>query len=339
MTKKSKSFDQQDKKRLLAIAKEILIAFADGAVKRGDKVSSIAANTLGMSFFAGFFVNFTETFVDERRKFTTLAAKMLKAKAAHENTIDNFCLKAGQEYLQQLAVATDGVQVSVEGVAQGLVDKVLDEAGREYTYIAPNFLIRHAGADIITLGRVRSMPTELAKTNTKLLLNPQIKFEVRLGLDQQLSRTEIVLNMPPSVWVVEVPATKENVEEEAKWLIDIASSLMRLSASKWAQMWPVVGKPEQHPTLTPQFTISTVTMEDDSAFAGGIKLPNVYEANHEVVGELASPSTQSRAAALFDATKGSLAQRVAHGLGWMSRGRQATDRAERHSITANSGPR
>ena len=329
MTKKSNSFNEQDKKRLLEIAKNILIAFADGAMKSGDHVSSNRIAMFGLSLFDEFWVNYTETFVNERRKFTALAAKMLKARAAHESTIDNFCLNAGKEYVKQIATSADGQQVSIERAAQHLVDEVLSEAGKEYIHILPNFLILHEVADIIALGRVRSMRTELAKDNTMLSRHPKIKLEVMPGLDQQWGDEERVLHMPQSVWVVEVPATKENVDEEAKWLIDVALSLMRLSASKWAHMRPDAGEQEPHPTLPPQFTIPTVMIEGDWVLAGGVEWPKIYRVNHEVVAELAASSTQSRAATLFDAIDGTLAKQVARGLGWMSRGRRATDRAEK----------
>jgi hypothetical protein len=72
-----------------------------------------------------------------------------------------------------------------------------------------------------------------------------------------------------------------------------------------------------------------VTMEGDVAHTGGGKLPGSYEVTEKVAEELKSTKVQSLAKMLFDPKDKSLAQRVAQGLGWMTRGRQVSDRAER----------
>lgn len=328
VAKKPKDFDQSQKKQLLEHAKKIIMAFEKGVVMVDDP-NPHEWGEYGMTTFDGYLVRFTEDFLKARREFTSLAAKMLKARSAHEKTIRTLCQKAGQEYVKLVATSEEKVPDALENAAKGLVDTVLAEAGREYVHIEPNFLIRHVVSDVIAIGRVQSMRTELAAANTALGKNKKIRLAVGDYPKQSWSDDCMTLCMPPSVWVVEVPATKENVGEEAKWLIDVAVSLVRLSAKQWQGHLPRVGDLEAHPTYPTIHSQPHVTMEEGAAFTGGGKLPGWYEAGAEVVSELASPEMQSRAAVLFDPADKSLAQRVAQGLGWMTRGRQVSDRAER----------
>ena len=328
MAKKSKTFDQEQKKQLLVHALDIIAAFEKGVIRNSDP-DLRSLGEYGFVFFDGYFARFTEDFLIARRKFTNLAAKMLKARNAHEKTIRTLCQKAGQEYVKLIAASKEEIPDALENAAKGLVDTVLDEAGREYVHIEPNFLVRHAVPDVIVIGRVRSMRTELAAAHTDLPKHKKVRLEVGDYPKQRMSGDCRTLCMPPSVWVVDVPATKENVAEEAKWLIDVAVSLMRLSAKKWQGHFPHIGELEAYPTFPTIHSQPHVTMEGDTVFTGGGELPGWYDTSAEVVTELSAPEIQSRSAVLFDPVDKSLAQRVAQGLGWMTRGRQASDRAEK----------
>lgn len=329
MTKKAMRFDSKMKHQLLERASNTIKAFAGGMVKKGDP-SPLDWGEYGLSFFDGYTVRYTEEFVKERHQFTALAVKMLKARNAHENTIRTLCQKAGQEYVRQVADSNTNTQSTLESAAKKLVETVLAEAGKEYTHIVPNFLIKHSAQnDVLTIGRVRSMPTESATANTALAQNTKIKLVAGGYPNLGLTSDPLTLGMPGSVWVVDVPATKENVATEAKWLIDVAISLMRLSTNKWQGVHPGLGEMEAHPTHPPLHAQPCVTMEGDTAFALGGKLDGFYVTNKDVAMDLAAQEIQSRARILFDPPDKSLAQNVALGLGWLTRGRQASDRAER----------
>ena len=136
--------------------------------------------------------------------------------------------------------------------------------------------------------------------------------------------------MPANVWVVYVVATKENAKEEAMWLINIAASLMRLSGAPWPVPVPEIGETEQNPTHRPIHGNQYVTINDEAVWTlSGSRLAGYYELGEEQLARLATPEFKARASVLFDPPDRSLAQRVAQGLGWLSRGRQASDRAER----------
>lgn len=329
MSKNKMGFDQKQKNKLLEHARDVITEFNKGVIL-DDDLNPHDWGEYGVTLFDEYSARFTEGYLKARHEFTGLAAKMLKAKSAHEKVIRTICQKAGQEYVKQTAGSHEPFPKKLEDAAKSLVDTVLAEAGREFLHIEPNFLVRHGVPDVVTLGRVRSMRTELASTNTLLSKTTKIKLIVGNYPKQSFQQDRTFsLCMPRSVWVVDVAATKENVAEEAKWLIDVAVSLMRLSARKWQGNFPKMGDLEAHPTYPTHDAQPHVTIEDDSFFTGGVKLAGWYETDAEVVAELSMHEVQAKAEALFDPTNKSLAYLVAHGLGWMTRGRQASDRSEK----------
>ncbi|MFG1395207.1 hypothetical protein [Xanthobacter agilis] len=329
MSKTKISFDPGQKTKLLEHARDVITEFSKGVILDDDP-NPHDWSEYGVTLFEGYSVRFTEDYLKACREFTGLAAKMLKAKSAHEKTIRTFCQQSGQEYVKRTSVSDEPISNALDDAAKDLVNTVLAEAGREFIHIEPNFLVRHGVPDVVTLGRVRSMRTALAPANTPLSKTKKIMLTVGAHPEQSFHEDGTTsLGMPGSVWVVDVPATKENVAEEAKWLIDVAVSLMRLSARKWQGNFPKTGALEAHPTYPMNHNQPHVTIEDDTFFTGGMKLAGWYETDAAVAAELGTPEVQSRAAVLFDPTDKSLANRVAHGLGWMTRGRQFSDRSER----------
>ena len=70
------------------------------------------------------------------------------------------------------------VESEIISAARDLVETVLAEAGKEYVHIEPNYLIKHSVPSVLSLGRVRSMPTTELRNNTKLAENPKVKIAV-----------------------------------------------------------------------------------------------------------------------------------------------------------------
>lgn len=283
----------------------------------------------GWSLSGSYMVRHSPEFIDALHEFTDTACKMLKARAAHEKTLHTLCRKVSIKYLDDLSAAARPPAVALKDAAKSLTELVLAEAGREYVSVEANYLVRHNTMDQIRLGRVRSMPTELLSCDPVVPKSINVRFEVSSSPGQKYRSEEITIFMPNSVWVVEVAATKENVDEEAKWLIDVAVSIMRLGARSWPHRYPKIGDQELHPIVPMLTNRPTIKIENDGLYTGGYRYPGWYEANSDVIEELNSPEIQAKADTLFDPGEGSLAQRVAQGLGWLTRGRQQTDRSER----------
>nr|WP_321440389.1 HEPN domain-containing protein [uncultured Hyphomonas sp.] len=326
MTAKKKTFDKAQKKPLQDHAETMLEAFAEGVIMTNDP-NPHDWGEHGFTFFDGYSARLNEKFLLEREEITRRAAKMLKAKNAHEKTIRNLCLKAAQQFVIETANSGDAPPPTLESSASMLVDSVLAEAGRTFVEILPNFLVRHSVPDVIKIGRVRTMRTDLALAELGWKDDERVKLIPGKYPEQTFASKPVTLGMPGSVWVVEVAATKENVPEEAKWLIDVAVSLMRLGAKDWPGFVPNISEPENLPTLPPVSNQPHLTIDGDKFFTGGGKVVGWYEVTAEIAEQLSSKDVQDRADILFDPSNNSLAQRVAQGLGWMTRGRQATDRA------------
>lgn len=176
---KKKAFDKENKRILLQYGRDLITEFEKGLVVK-DNPHAQDWGASGWTLFDGYTVRFTEDFLRAQREFTRCAAKMLEARSAHEKTIRDLCQIAAQDHVRGKAAADQEIPGALEAAARGLVDKVLAEAGREYTHIEPNFLIRHSGQDVLALGRVRSMPTEMAAAKTSLSKNPKIRLAVAI---------------------------------------------------------------------------------------------------------------------------------------------------------------
>ncbi|WP_035201404.1 HEPN domain-containing protein [Agrobacterium tumefaciens] len=333
-TNTKSQIDPSQKKALLAQASETIRAFIEGLAEFEPGQLASDDDEYGFTFFDGYMVYFTRPYLEAKGEFTRLAARVLKARAAHEPTIGTLVQKAAQGYV--VAMSSNGGDDSDEKIlkdaTQSLVNVVLEELSKVHMRIEANFLVAHdVFSGIINLGRVRIMTTQDAAINTP----PSNITKIRLVPGEypketvDLASKTYSVGMPRMVWVVDVPATKENVPEETKWLIDVAVSFMRLSSRHWSVRYPKPGDIEPHPTLPVSLGAPHVTFFGDVAFTGGKKLPGIYDINNKVAKELQSVDCQQRAAILFDPPNKSLAMRVAQGLGWLTRGRQVTDRAER----------
>ncbi|RUM15805.1 hypothetical protein EFD56_24235 [Rhizobium phaseoli] len=330
-TKKT-NFDPAQKAALLAQASTAISAFVEGLAQFEPGMLVKDDDDYGFTFFDGFMVYFTKPYLEAKAEFTHLAARLLKARAAHELTIGTLIQKAAQGYVIARSNENGGDADGdiLKASAKTLVDTLLEELSKVYTRIEANYLVSHDGfAGIVKLGRVRSMTCEDAGTETPLAGITKIRLAPGDYPNQSiLSTGTYLVGMPRMVWVVDVPATKENVPEEAKWLIDVAVSFMRLSSRHWSVRYPKLGQIEPHPTLPASLGAPHVTFHGEHSFTGGKKLPAIYDINKKVAKDIQSTSCQQRANVLFDPPNKSLAMRVAQGLGWLTRGRQVSDRAE-----------
>jgi hypothetical protein len=79
-----------------------------------------------------------------------------------------------------------------------------------------------------------------------------------------------------------------------------------------------------------------IKFRNSAAQLGGTSLPRLYSVGKQMDVVAKSSKFQDMAKILCHPPKGSLAERVSRGLGWLSRGRQALDRSERllHFFTA-----
>ncbi|MGI2036378.1 hypothetical protein ACRQ1B_28785 [Rhizobium panacihumi] len=318
---------QTQRSDLTGFATDALKSFEAGLLSN-DRAWPDEADEFGFTFFNGLTVIFSREYYEAEGSFTRLIAKILKAKAAHEPTIRIFVQEAAKAHVAAIVKGGDPATLRPQAVST-LIATVLDEVSKVYTHIEPNFLfVPNGHSGTIKLGRVRSMPLEATATATPLSKFPALKLEAeQFGVVKRENGITTV-GMVTMAWVVDVPATRENVTEEAKWLIDVAVSLARLSSKHWSVRYPKLGDIELHPTRQIDRT-PRVTTDGEKWFLQRNKTPVVYDVSPLVAKDLAKADVQRIAELIFDPSANSLALRVSQGLGWLTRGRQASDRSER----------
>ena len=209
-----------------------------------------------------------------------------------------------------------------------LIDVLIDEGNASFDVILPNYLILFKdGVRSLTIGRVQTALT--ADIAPKLMEHiSTLKIVHGERFSQTTSEDGVAVTMPPVCWVVKVDAVQDNAQEEAKWLVDVAISLLRMSYTSVGSMFPKVGDIEPHP-WEPWNLPAGLTTGPQVVYVGKRPTRNLYEVNKEVETTIGDHSFADRADLILDPKPGTLAERINRGLGWLARGRQTKDRAER----------
>lgn len=301
-------------------AKAFAEAFRKSAAAQ-TPVTSFSPNS-GTSMGAAGVVEITDNVQNALVDLRTRTVRLLGSKAGHEQAISQMLYKQAHQSLSE--------GQTLDEMAGKLIEVVLNQALVNYKYVAPNRLFRFAkGVRSITFGNVRVMlisdlqiERESEFPDSKLKLIPGKEFSFVPG-------PSISITMHPICWVVSVDAIAENVEEEGKWLIDVAVSLLRLSYNSWANHPPATGACEPHPIDSANWKSETLKINGSTLLAGAATVPPWYEISAEVEAMVSTQDFQAKASAIFSPNTKSVAVRIAQGLGWLTRGRQSADRAER----------
>jgi hypothetical protein len=316
----SNSQPEMKDKELVDFATKFLDAFAASAK------NSTAGTTLEKgrpyALGAGGIVELTEEIIAAQSGFVHRAAKLLKSKAAHEKAISNIATNHAHEFI--------AAKKKIETAVADMIKAVFEQGNASFEYLAPNYLIRfNPPIKEIKIGRVRALLTEDFSSEWKSRYpDHQVNIVPGAGFSLQPGQ-KITIEMRPICWIVHVDAVAENVEEEGKWLIDVAVSFLRLSHQRWSGHFPQLGDIEPHPARATPLHSEGVKLQGSRVLAGGGRVPPWYEIDAAVVATSQEQKFISQAELIFDPPKKSLAERVSQGLGWLTRGRQAEDRAER----------
>jgi len=313
--------NQKKDPELRSYVVDFLQAFKAAAAVSGKDLPRIF-DTGRFNIFPGGAVEFTEDVTATLRNIGLRAAKLLGSKAGNEKALRQIALKQAQGFLVN--------NTAIDTSTNSLIDKLFDEGSAQFDFLVPNRLILfQEGVRAIRIGRVRAMMTddfeaELAKIpNRKLRVVADKDFSIDFALPVSTVR------MHPVCWVVSVDAAKDNVDEEAKWLIDIAVGFLRLHYTVESARFPRYGMVEPHPIRPKDVQNVGVKVSGTSIFVGGGSVPPAYEVGKAVEAFTMDTAFIKKARLIFDPPDKSLAERVGQGLGWLTRGRQAEDRAER----------
>jgi hypothetical protein len=142
-----------------------------------------------------------------------------------------------------------------------------------------------------------------------------------------------ITTLPAESWHVLVKASKSNVQEHALWLINTALTILRLSypVKHNTPLFPYINEKEAHPFDPSIITDNNIIIDKSTSNIqfGGYSLPRRYTITNEILDHLQSIDFDKRADLIFSSNEDKLAARIAHGIGWITRGRHTADRSER----------
>jgi|GEM_PF-1604376 len=223
-------------------------------------------------------------------------------------------------------------------VAKDYIEALTELTRSEYTYVCGNHLFVIVSR---STRRVKIGPLVEIVANGDTYLADVFDEKIGPGLDITVGgdyvrhgKSPKELSIPPTCWKVSVDAAQAHLKEEAEWLIDVAVSLMRLSQFDALQtashgFFLRQGKVEPMPCVRQDLESRHLFMTEEDIFAGAMTMPPSYHLDDTVIAGLHSPEFVATAEAVFRPPPGSLAERLGHGLGWLTRGRQSEDRAQR----------
>ncbi len=258
---------------------------------------------------------------------------------------------------------------SVKQTAKRFVEQVAMYQQRAYGYIAPNYLLKFKGqAERIAIGPVEALKTELLvrdqsgtskskKTFEQILAGDSVPAVFHLGskFDFSFSDSQMLIELPECCWYLpmgSVKAARRNAEESALWLINIAIGLLRLCHPKPGHSdYPKPGDIEEMPIAEPKVywvggrrderglvLYDVKDPSERSVFSVGWAVPVnsdvrrmmcTYTVDDAVLKLTEDREFIDKAEQVFVPQRASLAERFGQGLGWLTRGRQSSDRAER----------
>lgn len=253
---------------------------------------------------------------------------LLGSKIGHEKEIEDFAWECVYQSLAGEQRSSDLSQI-----VSGFIERLHANTQRQSKYVAPNYAIKfdHPVTKLV-VGPVEAMlTTELLSEIPDYSGTSRVLFWVGSKFDMSIVNSKINFQFPPIVWCVSIQAAQGHIEEEATWLINIAISLLRLSypSEKYYGLFPRIGERELLPICIQPITKQGIALYEDRLIGGETSVGKLYEVDEDVLAVTTSQTFQDRAQAIFNASKNSLGERVGQGLGWLSRGRQTADRAEK----------
>lgn len=257
-----------------------------------------------------------------RHKAIERLTKILGPVSSDEKENDEFLWKTAADRSQ--AIQSDSVDQAVEKVI-GHFEKMAIEPQK---FIGRNHVLQFTGSTVdLHIGPVRAVKMAILEAElqaagrsdhwTKML-------SLRTRKDSKYADQRIKLDL---LWEVDLTASIKNTKEQAVWMVDVALGIIRLATVQQPLHHPSdIGEQEADPFLKNEIDIGVVLRKNGmNLVAGGGR---ILQINDAIYGTLTSKPFDD-SAALFNAKKGSVGERVAQGLGWMTRGRQSPDRAER----------
>lgn len=266
------------------------------------------------------------------RKLLTTCLDLLGARAMSRTALEEIVWD-----IVEALIAESDQQAGSKVFVRELAERAHAGSTADWTYVRPNYLIRFADKQRkITVGPVTALTASRAIEEIRAMgLLPDLNVVFRAGQDfkhdlKPGSALPGLIELPPVVWMVKTKTDRALVEEEARWRIDVAVSLLRLFHPQGPYpFFPHTGDFEADPFVKPLFDNEGITIGKDEVFGGGWAPPKHYVVDAAVAKVARSKKIRSVAAAVFQPAENTVAERISRSLGWLTKARQAHDPSER----------
>jgi len=133
---------------------------------------------------------------------------------------------------------------------------------------------------------------------------------------------------PDLLWEISITASIKNIMEQAVWMIDVALGFIRIAEIQQPHYHPYFSScPEANPFWNRSHRAYGVLLEEGCRHFLSDNVDTIWIDAGIHATLMTDPCMKYMA--IFNAKKGSVGARIAQGLGWMTRGRQASDRSQR----------
>lgn len=233
--------------------------------------------------------------------------------------------------------------ISEESKIDNLTKKFLDDIVRisieKIDFAVPNRILRMSESlrvfDIgpIKMRWTKDIASELSGKSKRIEISDG-NYESRKIIKTDNS-SKFLINLSKQCFLIKMNSTPGQAKQEAKWLVDVAISLLRLYYhynNKYSYVnLPPIGERESKP-FERKPSLGNYLITDSKGmrtFPVGPEIPWVYGIDENLKNTLCEKNFGSIASDIFNAKEKSIAERIFQGLGWMSRARQSGNPSER----------
>ena len=273
----------------------------------------------------GIFFELNDRVRETQGQLVARCVKLLGPRLGNEKEIENLAWKHVCQSLSGINPSSD-----IPSIAKGFLDDLFRDAKRDFVYLVPNYVIGfREQVREIRIGPARAILSDDLLLNEMQNLKKVIQIGPEFKIFPEGTNSNLLIQIPLACWYVSVNAARGNVAEEAIWLINVAVSLLRLSYPHHQYLdFPSFGDIEPTPTTDLKVEEQGILNPGDEISINASR-PHLYAVDDAIFAITEGQEFKDRAQAIFFSNENSLAKRFGQGLGWLTRGRQTKDRAER----------
>lgn len=308
---------------------EAFLLLAEEALLDGRAAGEALARGAGYQFILGTFFSTPDALMQAQFELVKPVLQKLGTLSGSEKELRALTWRHAREWA--ISDAPKDIKVAARGLLQDM-----GASGREAVDLyLPNYTFQlDPGVEGVTLGSVAILPS----TSAAQAVEPFAQT-LRVNIDGghgQSYDDGVVTHFMPVCWRVRLNASPHNVRDEGAWMIDVAISLARALHRPWKGLPPDLKDREPNAFAPTEEKESGFYVTADRYGCGAMTKARYYLIDAVAAANLMSERNQAIARLIFDPPLRSLAERVAQGLGWLTRGRRAQDRSEAflHFFTA-----